>query len=101
MANRRPAYRGCEMVMALLTFGVTNESGFRAALESSGELFENAAGFHGFELRQGVEEPNRFLITADWDSVEAHKAWQASYASDFLGRLEPFIDRPPEIRHFV
>ena len=86
--------------MAVLSFEVKNADGFRGAIAGSGGLFKDVTGFHGFELRQGVEDPARFLITADWDSVEAHLAWQAAHAQEFLGALGPHIDGPPDIKHY-
>ena len=88
------------MVMAVLYFDVKDADGFQGAMAGSGSLFEGVAGFNGFELRRGVEEPARFLLTADWDSVETHTAWQAAHAQAFLGALSPFIERPPDIKHF-
>jgi len=88
------------MVMAVLFFEVKDVDGFQGAIAGSRGLFEDVSGFNGSELRQGVEEPQRFLITADWDSVEAHRAWQDAHAQEFLGALGPYIEGPPDIRHY-
>jgi heme-degrading monooxygenase HmoA len=88
------------MVMAVLSFDVDDADGFREAIAGSGSLFEGVAGFNGFEVREGVEEPRRFLITADWDSVEAHRAWQAAHAEEFIAALRPFTAGPPDLKHY-
>lgn len=49
-------------------------------------------GFKGFQLRRGVEDNNRFLLTVDWDSVEDHQAWQAAHVEEFLGVAGPHIE---------
>jgi heme-degrading monooxygenase HmoA len=89
------------MVMAVLYFDTTDPDAFMGAIGGTGHLFENIEGFHGFELRRGVEDPNQFILTASWDSIEAHEAWQAAHAAEFIEALEPTITERPEIRHFT
>ena len=57
-------------------------------------------GFHGFEVKRGIEDPNRFMLVAEWDSVEAHQAWQRDNVGDFVGALNDYLAKPPEISHF-
>lgn len=89
------------MILATVYFETSDPDGFLAALDGVGGLFEGVEGFNGMELRRGVEDPGKFLITADWDSVEAHEAWQASRGPEFLGALGPHTDGGPSIEHFA
>ncbi len=89
------------MVTALVDFATTDPNGFMKALSTTGDLFDDVEGFHGFKVQRGVEDPNRFLITAEWDSVEAHVAWQKANVEAFLGTLNPHLASQPTITHFA
>lgn len=89
------------MVLAVLTFLTTDPGGFADTLPRTSDLFTGVQGFHGFEVRRGVEDDAVFLITAEWDSVEDHARWQSDNAVEFLGILDPFLVGPPDIRHFA
>lgn len=89
------------MVLALLYFDTVDPDGFASALSTTSGLFAGVEGFNGFEVRRGVEDEKRFLITAQWDSVDDHLRWQADHAAEFLGVLGPHISGPPDIKHFA
>jgi heme-degrading monooxygenase HmoA len=89
------------LVLAVLYFHTVDPEGFAEALPGTSGLFTDAQGFHGFEVRRGVEDDRIFLITAEWDSVDDHSRWQSDHATEFLGILDPFIDGPPDIKHFA
>jgi heme-degrading monooxygenase HmoA len=89
------------MVLATVYFKTTDPNGFLAALDEVGGLMEGVDGFNGLELRRGIEDPSKFLITADWDSVAAHEAWQESRGPEFLAALGPHTDGGPSIEHFA
>jgi heme-degrading monooxygenase HmoA len=88
------------MVLAAVYFDTTDPDGFVQALGGTGAMFEDVRGFNGFELRRGIEDANRFLLTVDWDSVEDHEAWQKANVEEFLGLLDPYLDGMPDIKHF-
>ena len=89
------------MVTAFVYFDTTDPDGFVEALGTTGGLFEDVAGFHGFKLKRGIEDPRRFVLTAEWDSVDDHVSWQESNVSEFLGVLDPHLAGRPEITHFA
>jgi heme-degrading monooxygenase HmoA len=88
------------MVLATVRFDVDDPEGFLAAADDAAAMFRFVEGFNGMLMRRGVENPNTFLITAHWDTVDAHQAWQAAHADEFLEALGPFIAGPPSIEHF-
>ena len=88
------------MVTAIVYFDTTDPDGFVEALGTTAPMFENVKGFHGFELERGIEDPNRYLLTVKWDSVEDHVAWQKANVGDFLKALSDHISGKPEITHF-
>lgn len=89
------------MVTAIVYFDTSDPEGFIGALEGTGSLFEDVDGFNGFEVKRGVEDPTRFLLAAEWDSVAAHEAWQSANVEEFLGALSDHLTGQPDIKHFV
>lgn len=89
------------MVLAVLCFEADDSQGFVEALPRTLGLFTDARGFHGFEVRRGVEDDHLFPITAEWDSVDDNSQWESDHAAEFLGILDPFISRPPDMNHFA
>ncbi len=88
------------MVLAVVSFDTTDPERFEGAVGTTRYLFDDVSGFRGFELHRGVENPQRFIITATWDSVGAHEDWQRLHAEEFLGVLNPYLEGPPTIEHF-
>ena len=60
------------MVTAVIYLDTSDPEGFGDALGTTGHLFEDVEGFHGFDLLQGIEDTGRFLLLAKWDSVGDH-----------------------------
>ena len=89
------------MVTAIVYFDASDPEGFVDALGQTGPMFEEVAGFNGFTLKRGVEDPDRFLLTVEWNSVDDHTEWQKQNVNQFLERLDPFINGKPDIKHFA
>ncbi len=89
------------MILAAVYFDRTDPDGFLEAIGGTAAFFDDVQGFHGFELRRGIEDTNRFLLTVNWDSVEDHTSWQEANVKEFLGVLDPHIDGLPDIKHFA
>ena len=88
------------MVKAIITFDATDPTGLQAALSKAGGMLEGTKGFHGMELRRGVEKPERLLLFVDWDAVNDHMAWMKVNEKAFLGAVMPFLSGPPDIKHY-
>ena len=89
------------MVLAVLYFDVKAGADLPASLSKSSDLFTAASGYRGHDLKRGVEDPDRYLLTVEWDSVDDHMNWQKAHAAQFLGILQPMLVRPPDIKHFA
>jgi heme-degrading monooxygenase HmoA len=88
------------MITAVIYLDTSDPDGLGAALGTTAHLFEDVAGFHGMDLLRGIEDTDRFLILARWDSVGDHEKWQESHVAEFLGALGPHLSAPPDIKHF-
>jgi quinol monooxygenase YgiN len=51
---------------------------FIAGVQASTQVFVRAPGCHGMKLHRSIETPAHFVLTVEWDSVEAHKQFRAS-----------------------
>ena len=88
------------MVRAVVYFDTSDPGGFVGALSANAGSVMAADGYRGHELLRGVEDPMRFLLIVDWDSIADHQAWQQQHAAGFLGALGPFMKGSPDIKHF-
>jgi heme-degrading monooxygenase HmoA len=88
------------MVTAVIYLDTSDPEGFGDALGTTRHLFEDVEGFHGFDLLRGIEDTDRFLLLAKWDSVRDHEKWQQAHVDEFLGTLSSYLSSPPDIKHF-
>jgi heme-degrading monooxygenase HmoA len=88
------------MVKAIITFEAKDPDGFQAALGNVAPALTSARGYHGHELRRGVELPNRFLLFVGWDAVADHMAWMQVNEAAFLGAVGPSLAANPDIKHY-
>jgi len=88
------------MVTAVIYLDTPDPEGLGEALGTTRRLFEDAKGFHGFDLLRGIEDTGRFLLLAKWDSVGDHETWQQAHVGEFLGILDPYLSSSPDIKHF-
>jgi heme-degrading monooxygenase HmoA len=88
------------MVKAIVTLEAKDPAGLQQALAGAGAMLQGAKGFHGVEVRRGVELPERFILLLDWDAVADHHAWMAVNETAFLGAVGPYILGKPDIKHY-
>lgn len=74
----------------------------RAVHEGLDTVISKSAGFRGYEIRHGIESPERYLLLLQWDSLEDHTV--GFRESDLYPRwralVAPFFARPPAVEHF-
>lgn len=75
---------------------------FRGAFTKARKLLEAAPGFQKLEMRQGIEEPDTFILLVWWDSVEAHmQGFRDSPAIlEWRALLSPFFAGTPQMEHY-
>jgi heme-degrading monooxygenase HmoA len=88
------------MVKAIITFDAKDVAGLQASLDKAGAMLQGVKGFHGMELRRGVEAPQRLVLFVDCDTVADHTAWMQVNEKAFLGAVMPFLSGPPDIKHY-
>lgn len=76
------------------------EQGFERAVAEAKPLIERAPGCHGLHLYRGIEQPSRYRLMVQWESVERHDAFRQT--ADFQRWRElagPFFVGPPSVEH--
>jgi quinol monooxygenase YgiN len=59
---------------------------FQAAYRAAAEALEASGHCLGYEISEGVEEPDHFTVRIEWDSIEGHERGfrgSAQFASFF------------------
>jgi quinol monooxygenase YgiN len=55
-----------------------------------------------YEIAQGVEEPNNFVVRIEWQSQEAHEHGfrQGPHFPPFFTKVKPFFSNIREMKHY-
>ncbi|WP_408580776.1 antibiotic biosynthesis monooxygenase family protein [Burkholderia cepacia] len=76
------------------------EQEFERAVAEAKPLIERAPGCHGLRLYRGIEQPSRYRLMVQWESVALHDAFRQT--ADFQRWRElagPFFVGPPSVEH--
>jgi quinol monooxygenase YgiN len=78
------------------------ETDFVAAMSTKGiAILAAAPGCASVRLGRGVENPSKFILLLEWDSVESHTALTKTPAFDeFKVLVGPFFRGAPNMEHF-
>jgi len=75
---------------------------FEAAFAKAQAIIAASPGYRSHRLEQCVEQPNRYLLLVEWDSLEAHTdgfRGSAPY-QEWKALLHHFYDPFPTVVHF-
>jgi heme-degrading monooxygenase HmoA len=69
-----------------------SENQFWAAMRTSGlSILKNAPGVNMVKLGQGVENPSKFMLLVEWESIDAHTAFtKMPIFAEFRALLAPY-----------
>jgi quinol monooxygenase YgiN len=78
------------------------ETEFAAAMASTGTaLLAGAKGCSSARVGRGVENPGKFILLLEWDSVESHVEFTKTPEFDqFKALVGPFFAGAPNMEHF-
>jgi heme-degrading monooxygenase HmoA len=69
--------------------------------QRGGELLAGADGCHSVRIARGIEDPSKFILLLEWDSVEHHIALTKTAAFDEFKQIAgPFFAGPSNMEHF-
>jgi len=75
---------------------------FVDAYRAAGADLEASEHCIRFEISQGVEEPDHFIVRIEWDSLEGHlKGFRSSAGfGSFFAKVKPFFTNILEMKHY-
>jgi heme-degrading monooxygenase HmoA len=91
------------MVLEVAEIKITpgQEDAFKEAYRTARTFVEVSPGLRSMRMTQGVENPGRFVLLIEWDSVEAHE--QGFRETDRFPKwreaIGPFFAAPPFVEH--
>ncbi len=84
--------------------GPVRAPSFEAAIQRGVEtVIRRARGFRGYEVRKGIESPERFVLMIDWETLEDHTvAFRGGpLFAEWRAIVGPYFDGPPSVEHFT
>jgi quinol monooxygenase YgiN len=80
----------------------TQHEPFIAAYKAAAKELDASAHCLRYEISEGVEEPNNFIVRIEWDSVEGHeKGFRTSpQFGPFFAQVKPFFSAIREMKHY-
>lgn len=92
------------MVVEYIRYQVASErhAEFLAAYAAAASELRASPECLRWEVSQGVEEPDHFIVRIEWESVEAHEQGfrkSAAFASFFV-KVKPFFAEIVEMKHY-
>lgn len=94
------------MILEIADFTVRpgTQDEFAPALERGlRTIIAKAAGYRRHEVQRGVENPERFVLLIEWDTLENHTVdFRGSPAfTQWREIVGPFFAKPPQVEHFT
>ncbi len=80
-----------------------DEQAFEAAATIARDLFLRSKGCHAFRLHRSMEQPGRYRMFVEWETIEDHMIeFRNSDAFLEWRRLcSPYFQNPPRVEHLV
>ena len=79
------------------------EAAFDEAIERGvTTVVARAHGFNGYEVRKGIEDPQRYLLLIRWGTLEDHTVAfrEGPLFAEWRAIVGPFFAVPPVVQHF-
>lgn len=93
------------MIVEVADFKVRPEQAHDFAKAIAGaarDILSQAQGYRGHRILACQETAGRFVLTVEWDTVEAHTVGfrQSPAFALWRERIGPFFLQPPHVEHF-
>ncbi|SHE53408.1 Heme-degrading monooxygenase HmoA [Seinonella peptonophila] len=92
------------MTIEIIRYRIPDEhkKSFIQAYQDAGKYLEESPNCLGFEIIQGVEEPERFIVRIHWDSLDGHlqSFRQSPQFQAFFQHVRPFFQSIEEMKHY-
>ncbi len=73
-----------------------------AITRAAATVLSKSGGYRRHQILACQESPGRFILTVEWDSVEAHMVGfrESPAFADWRAIIGPFFLQPPLVEHF-
>jgi len=87
--------------VATLTIDPDRAEAFEAAVAAATPHFRAADGCHGMALERVIEDPSRYRLIVQWDSVDHHMVTfrESEGYRQWRALAGPFFTAPPVVEH--
>lgn len=88
--------------VAMLNVIPTQERAFEAAFDQAQHIIVGMAGYRSHQLQRCLEQPHRYLLLVEWESLEDHTiGFRGSPEyQQWRALLHHFYDPLPTVEHF-
>lgn len=91
------------MVLEVAEFDVQpgTEAAFEAGYRDVVRVLRESPGLLSVRMTHGIETPTRFVLLAEWESLQAHQAFRDSERfAVWRAGIGAYFARPPHVEHF-
>ena len=66
-------------------------------------VISRARGFKGWQVRKGIESPERYLLMIEWETLEDHTVHfrGGPLFAEWRAIVAPFFAGPPSVEHYT
>jgi heme-degrading monooxygenase HmoA len=78
------------------------EEAFAAALREAREVVASSPGFRSVTLGRGIEQPSRFLLLVEWETLEDHTVGfrESDRFTRWRELIGPYFAAAPDVEHY-
>jgi quinol monooxygenase YgiN len=96
--------RSAQMVVEYIRYVIEADRSaeFEQAYRRASAVLDADPHCLAYEVGRGVEEPGRFVVRIEWDSIEGHEqGFRASPGfGEFFAAVKPFFAQIEEMKHY-
>lgn len=88
--------------IATIAIQLGRQQEFEKAIDFAFLHLRLAPGYLGHDLKQCIEQPERYVLTVKWTSLEAHTVEfrESVQFIEWRKLIGPFFAQPPEVLHY-
>jgi heme-degrading monooxygenase HmoA len=86
---------------AVITIRPGTAAEFEPALGRARTVVAASSGFHSLQLHRVIEDPDRYVLLIEWETLEDHvEGFRASDAfTEWRSIIGPYFASPPVVEH--
>ncbi|QMU31585.1 antibiotic biosynthesis monooxygenase [Adhaeribacter radiodurans] len=94
--------KNCSVEIIRYAIPETQHTAFENAYTEAGKLLQNSPYCLGYNLIKGTDEPDHYILTIYWTSVEEHLNGfrKSSDFGAFFNLIRPFYTNIQEMKHY-